>query len=116
MNAFEGINKIFNDAIKREEEKQKMIEQPELEFDNVLNFDGFEDWTIVLQQYTEYNGEKERQIYNVAIKFDIDWQTRTLDLFETYELDEATNYYEMIVNNINKVEHTREEVDNDDDE
>ena len=73
----------------------------ELIFLDTLKIKRFGNYILVLQVYGEYN-EKEiiKDVFNVSFEYEIDNFSSTLDIFETYNEDEAIKFFNMLVEKI----------------
>lgn len=78
----------------------------QLEFNETLERKDYGNFILLEQSYTEFDDEtnEEKDIYNVSIEYIVDENySQTLDLFESYDLEETEKYFNMVANNIEKV-------------
>lgn len=78
----------------------------QLDFNETLKRKDYGNFILLEQSYTEFDDEtnEEKDIYNVSIEYIVDENySRTLDLFESYDLEETEKYFNMVANNIEKV-------------
>ena len=78
----------------------------QLGFNETLEQRDYGNFILLGQSYTEFDDEteEEKDIYNVSIEYIVDENySQTLDLFESYDLEETEKYFNMIANNIEKV-------------
>lgn len=78
----------------------------ELSFNETLERKNYGSFILLEQWYTEFDDEteEEKEIYNVSIEYMVDITfSHTLDLFESYDLEETKTYFNMLANNIEKV-------------
>ena len=78
----------------------------QLGFNETLEQRDYGNFILLGQSYTEFDDEtnEEKDIYNVNIEYIVDENySQTLDLFESYDLEETEKYFNMIANNIEKV-------------
>ena len=78
----------------------------ELSFNETLEQKNYGSFILLEQCYTEFDDEteEEKEIYNVSIECMVDITfSHTLDLFESYDLEETKIYFNMLASNIEKV-------------
>ncbi len=78
----------------------------QLGFNETLEQRDYGNFILLGQSCTEFDDEtnEEKDIYNVSIEYIVDENySQTLDLFESYDLEETEKYFNMIANNIEKV-------------
>ena len=72
----------------------------ELEFYQTEKIKEFGNFTIVMQTYNEFDDEteEEQEIYNVSIEYKVDESySETLDIYESYNKQETSRYFENLV-------------------
>lgn len=77
----------------------------ELEFCQTEKIKGFGNFLILMQTYVEFDDEtnEDREIYNVSIEHKVDISySETLDIYESYDYQEASKYFDNLVLSIEK--------------
>lgn len=70
-----------------------------LDFQEILESEQFSSFTIVMEVYTD---EENKDIYNVSIECEREYDSVTLDLFESYDYNKALDKYNKLIKNIKK--------------
>lgn len=72
-----------------------------LDFVETIEEKKYGSFYILLQEYTD---ENDKAVYNVSLEFMVDENlSKTLDLAESYSLEDMQKYFSILVENIESV-------------